>query len=85
MISSRFLDAGSYYDPVSGILVRLTWDQRDECWRLWKRVHLQWAQVPGENLGTDTTEAGVDAAVKRTLDTYEAMIDADARKRAGLG
>ena len=84
MISDRFLDAGTYHDEVSGILVRLTWDTRDEVWRLWKQRDGEWERVPGADLGGDTSELGIDEAVAAAWSAYEAMVEEDARKRAGL-
>ena len=84
MLSDRFLDAGTYRDPVSGFIVRLTWDMRDKCWRLWKQRHGEWERVPGEDLGSDKTEAGINKAVTTAWAAYEVMVDQDARKRAGL-
>lgn len=85
MLSDRFLDAGTHYDPVSEILVRLTWDNRDEVWRLWKRRCDTWERVPGADLGGDTSELGIDEAVHAAWSVYEAMVEEDARARAGGG
>lgn len=82
MISDRFLDAGTHYDEVSGILVRLTWDTRDRVWRLWKSHHGEWERVPGADLGGDKSESGIDEAVKAAWAAYEQMVEADAKERA---
>jgi hypothetical protein len=84
VVSDRFLDAGTYYDETSGILVRLTWDNRDEVWRLWKRRDDEWERVPGASLGGDKSDQGIDEAVHAAWTAYEAMVVEDARERAGL-
>ena len=84
MLSARFLDSGTYYDEISKIMVRLTWDTRDECWRLWKSVDGEWERVPGEDLGGDKSDDGIEKVVKQSWAAYEEMVDAASRKRHGL-
>jgi hypothetical protein len=82
MISDRFLDAGTYADAALGVLVRLTWDQRDGCWRLWKQRGAEWARVPGEALGADRSEAGIARVVQITWEAYEALVETAAAEQA---
>lgn len=71
----RLLNAGDYHDPETGVRVSLTWDQQDECWRLWRSVHGRYLRVPGENLGSDKTDEGVNEVVDRTVAVFERMVD----------
>ena len=74
MTNDRFTNAGFYEDVITGVSVRLTWDERDKCWRLWKARHGRFERVPGESLGDDYSDRGVNSVVAKTVHAFETLV-----------